>query len=149
MPEPQWPKDKVLSLLLRAPNPDRPGAASQIAAEPAGLHASRNDPVADLLGHVRNVCAGRRRRLMATAQLAPIAEDFRIDTVPISLIGITLPALTFALSLDRILNGITRPFDHDDALAHPEIEEGGLIAELADHLLDRDDGQRRSRRRSR
>src|SRR6202043_701287 len=30
--------------------------------------------------------------------------------VPVSLIGITLPALTFALSLDRILNGLTRPF---------------------------------------
>jgi OFA family oxalate/formate antiporter-like MFS transporter len=48
--------------------------------------------------------------LMATAQLAPIAKDFKIDTVPVSLIGITLPALTFALSIDRILNGITRPF---------------------------------------
>jgi OFA family oxalate/formate antiporter-like MFS transporter len=48
--------------------------------------------------------------LMATAQLAPIAKDFKIDTVPVSLIGITLPALTFALSIDRILNGVTRPF---------------------------------------
>ena len=48
--------------------------------------------------------------LMATAQLGPIAKDFAIDKVPVSLIGITLPALTFALSLDRILNGITRPF---------------------------------------
>lgn len=48
--------------------------------------------------------------LMATAQLAPIAKDFGIDTVPVSLVGITLPALTFALSIDRILNGITRPF---------------------------------------
>jgi OFA family oxalate/formate antiporter-like MFS transporter len=48
--------------------------------------------------------------LMATAQLAPIAKDFKIDAVPVSLIGITLPALTFALSIDRILNGITRPF---------------------------------------
>jgi MFS transporter, OFA family, oxalate/formate antiporter len=48
--------------------------------------------------------------LMATAQLALIAKDFRIEAVPVSLIGITLPALTFALSLDRILNGLTRPF---------------------------------------
>jgi OFA family oxalate/formate antiporter-like MFS transporter len=48
--------------------------------------------------------------LMATAQLAPIAKDFKVDTIPVSLIGITLPALTFALSLDRILNGVTRPF---------------------------------------
>jgi OFA family oxalate/formate antiporter-like MFS transporter len=48
--------------------------------------------------------------LMATAQLAPIAKDFKIDGVPVTLIGLTLPALTFALSLDRILNGLTRPF---------------------------------------
>ena len=48
--------------------------------------------------------------LMATAQLAPIAKDFHIDKTPVSLIGITLPALTFALTLDRILNGLTRPF---------------------------------------
>jgi MFS transporter, OFA family, oxalate/formate antiporter len=48
--------------------------------------------------------------LMATAQLAPIARDFKVDTVAVNLIGITLPALTFALSLDRILNGVTRPF---------------------------------------
>jgi len=48
--------------------------------------------------------------LMATAQLAPIAKDFKVADMPVSLIGITLPALTFALSLDRILNGLTRPF---------------------------------------
>jgi OFA family oxalate/formate antiporter-like MFS transporter len=48
--------------------------------------------------------------LMATAQLGPIAKDFKVANVPVSLLGITLPALTFALSLDRILNGVTRPF---------------------------------------
>jgi OFA family oxalate/formate antiporter-like MFS transporter len=48
--------------------------------------------------------------LMATAQLAPIAKDFKVADIPVSLIGITLPALTFALSLDRVLNGVTRPF---------------------------------------
>jgi OFA family oxalate/formate antiporter-like MFS transporter len=47
--------------------------------------------------------------LMATAQLAPIAKDFKVADVPVSLIGITLPALAFALSLDRVLNGVTRP----------------------------------------
>ena len=47
--------------------------------------------------------------LMATAQLAPIAQDFKIADVPVSLLGLTLPALTFALSIDRVLNGITRP----------------------------------------
>jgi len=48
--------------------------------------------------------------LMATAQLGPIAHDFRIADVPVSLLGLTLPALTFALSIDRALNGVTRPF---------------------------------------
>ena len=48
--------------------------------------------------------------LMVTAQLAPIAKDFKVANVPVSLLGITLPALTFALSIDRVLNGITRPF---------------------------------------
>ena len=48
--------------------------------------------------------------LMATAQLAPIAKDFKIDNVPVTILGLTLPALTFALSIDRVLNGVTRPF---------------------------------------
>jgi OFA family oxalate/formate antiporter-like MFS transporter len=48
--------------------------------------------------------------LVATAQLAPIAKDFKIADIPVSMAGLTLPALTFALSLDRIFNGITRPF---------------------------------------
>lgn len=48
--------------------------------------------------------------LMATAQLAPIAKDFKIDGVPVSILGLALPALTFALTIDRVLNGLTRPF---------------------------------------
>ena len=41
--------------------------------------------------------------LMATAQLAPIANDFQVAKVPVSLLGLTL-------SIDRVLNGLTRPF---------------------------------------
>lgn len=48
--------------------------------------------------------------LMATAQLGPIAKDFGLDGVPVSLLGLTSPALTFALTIDRVLNGLTRPF---------------------------------------
>ncbi|SEJ78151.1 oxalate/formate MFS antiporter [Paraburkholderia diazotrophica] len=48
--------------------------------------------------------------LMATAQLGPIAKDFGLHDSPVSLIGLTLPALTFALAIDRVLNGLTRPF---------------------------------------
>jgi OFA family oxalate/formate antiporter-like MFS transporter len=48
--------------------------------------------------------------LMAIAQLAPIANDYRIAGIPVSILGLTLPALTFALTIDRVLNGICRPF---------------------------------------
>jgi len=46
--------------------------------------------------------------LMATAQLAPIARQLGIADVPVDLFGLVLPALTFALALDRVLNGATR-----------------------------------------
>ncbi|MFI4987595.1 MAG: oxalate/formate MFS antiporter [Alphaproteobacteria bacterium] len=48
--------------------------------------------------------------LMATAQLAPIAKDFNVAEIPVTILWATLPALTFAASLDRVLNGLTRPF---------------------------------------
>jgi OFA family oxalate/formate antiporter-like MFS transporter len=48
--------------------------------------------------------------LMATAQMGPIAKDFKIDGVTFSIMGMILPALTFALAIDRVLNGLTRPF---------------------------------------
>ena len=48
--------------------------------------------------------------LMATAQLGPIAKDFKIGDIPVDIMGLVLPALTFALAIDRVLNGLTRPF---------------------------------------
>ncbi len=48
--------------------------------------------------------------LMAVAQLAPIAKDFKIADVPVSMFGLTMTALTFAATMDRVLNGLTRPF---------------------------------------
>jgi len=48
--------------------------------------------------------------LMATAQLASMARDYKIADVPVSLLGLTLAALPFALAIDRVLNGLTRPF---------------------------------------
>ena len=48
--------------------------------------------------------------LIATAQLSVIATDFGVSKTPVTLLGLTLPALTFALSIDRVLNGLTRPF---------------------------------------
>jgi len=48
--------------------------------------------------------------LMVAAQIAPIAHDFKIAAVPVSLFGMQMAALTFAISLDRIFDGFGRPF---------------------------------------
>jgi OFA family oxalate/formate antiporter-like MFS transporter len=48
--------------------------------------------------------------LMVTANLAPIAKDLKVDVIPVTLAWMTLPALTFAATIDRVLNGLTRPF---------------------------------------
>jgi OFA family oxalate/formate antiporter-like MFS transporter len=102
----------VISLFLRAPQSSAPSAA---AAADTGFVGPQYSPIQIVQSpifwvmYVMFVLVGAGG-LMATAQLAPIAKDFKLDTVPVSLIGITLPALTFALSLDRIMNGITRPF---------------------------------------
>jgi len=48
--------------------------------------------------------------LMAVAQLAPIAKDYKVADVPVTFLWMTGPALLLALKLDRFMNGITRPF---------------------------------------
>jgi OFA family oxalate/formate antiporter-like MFS transporter len=48
--------------------------------------------------------------LTMAASMAPIAKDFHIEKTPVELLGITMPALVFALSLNRIFDGIGRPF---------------------------------------
>jgi MFS transporter, OFA family, oxalate/formate antiporter len=100
----------VLSLVLQAP---RPGQA------PPSRHVRQSardyTPLEMLVSpifwvmYAMFVLVGAGG-LMATAQLAPIANDFQIAKTPVSLVGLTLPALTFALSIDRVLNGLTRPF---------------------------------------
>src|SRR5438128_3210602 len=102
----------LVGLLLRAPYP---GEAPAPAA-PAVQQTRRDYEWKEVLRsppfwvmYVMFVMVGAGG-LMATAQLAPIAKDFKIADVPVSLLGITLPALTFALSIDRVLNGLTRPF---------------------------------------
>jgi MFS transporter, OFA family, oxalate/formate antiporter len=100
----------VLSLLLRAPQPGEAPASTRLR------QSARDYTPIEMLGspifwvmYVMFVLVGAGG-LMATAQLAPIANDFQIAKVPVSILGLTLPALTFALSIDRVLNGLTRPF---------------------------------------
>jgi OFA family oxalate/formate antiporter-like MFS transporter len=101
----------AVSLLLRAPRPGETPAAQAKVQQSLRDYAPWEivqSPIFWVM-YAMFVLVGAGG-LMATAQLAPIAKDFQIDGVPVSLIGITLPALTFALSIDRILNGVTRPF---------------------------------------
>src|ERR1700746_1548994 len=100
----------VLSLLLRAPRPGETPASrrlQQAARDYTPLEVLRSPGFWVLYLMFVLVAAGG---LMATAQLAPIATDFQVAKIPVSLLGLTLPALTFALSIDRVLNGVTRPF---------------------------------------
>jgi OFA family oxalate/formate antiporter-like MFS transporter len=48
--------------------------------------------------------------LTMAASMAPIAKDLKIEKVPVELFGFALPALVFALSLNRIFDGVGRPF---------------------------------------
>jgi OFA family oxalate/formate antiporter-like MFS transporter len=48
--------------------------------------------------------------LTMAASMAPIAKDFKIDKVPVALFGATMGALAFALFLNRIFDGVGRPF---------------------------------------
>jgi OFA family oxalate/formate antiporter-like MFS transporter len=48
--------------------------------------------------------------LIATAQLTPIANDFGLADSPVALLGFSTLALPFALSMNRVLNGVSRPF---------------------------------------
>jgi OFA family oxalate/formate antiporter-like MFS transporter len=48
--------------------------------------------------------------LTMAASMGPIAKDFKIDKTPVDLFGFTMAALVFALSLNRIFDGVGRPF---------------------------------------
>ena len=110
----------LVALLLRAPEPGE----VVVPAAPAVQQTRRDYTPAEVLAplatwqfykspffimYLMFVMVGAGG-LMAIAQLAPIANDYKIAGVPVSILGLTLPALTFALTIDRVLNGICRPF---------------------------------------
>jgi OFA family oxalate/formate antiporter-like MFS transporter len=47
--------------------------------------------------------------LMAAAEIGPLAKDYGVDKLPVSYFGAMLPLLTVALSIDSLVNGLTRP----------------------------------------
>jgi OFA family oxalate/formate antiporter-like MFS transporter len=48
--------------------------------------------------------------MIVTAQLGPIAHDFGVDKQMVTLLGLSMPLLAMAVSIDNLANGITRPF---------------------------------------
>ena len=48
--------------------------------------------------------------LTMAASMAPIAKDLKIDDAPVMLLGFAAPALVLALQLNRMLDGLGRPF---------------------------------------
>src|SRR6266850_3373374 len=102
----------LVALLLRAPAPGEVAAPAAPAVQQTRrdytpVEALRTPVFWVMYAMFVMVGAGG---LMAIAQLAPIARDYKVDAIPVSLIGLTLPALTFALTIDRVLNGVCRPF---------------------------------------
>ncbi|HML28055.1 MAG TPA: oxalate/formate MFS antiporter [Hyphomicrobium sp.] len=100
----------IASFFLRSPSKDQFGARLELLSTKRSFAPTEmlKTPVFWIMYAMFVMMAAGG--LMATAQLAPIAKDFKVANIPVSLLGITLPALTFALSLDRVLNGVTRPF---------------------------------------
>jgi MFS transporter, OFA family, oxalate/formate antiporter len=100
----------IFSLFLRAPEPGEVPASAivqQSRRDYTWNEVLKTPPFWVMYVMFVMVGAGG---LMAIAQLAPIANDYKIAGIPVSLVGLTLPALTFALTIDRVLNGICRPF---------------------------------------
>jgi MFS transporter, OFA family, oxalate/formate antiporter len=102
----------IVALLLRAPEADEVA----VRASPAVQQTRRDYVPTEALTtpvfwvmYAMFVMVGAGG-LMATAQLAPIANDYNIANVPVSILGLTLPALSFALTIDRLVNGACRPF---------------------------------------
>ena len=48
--------------------------------------------------------------LMATAQIAPIALDFKLADREVIILFVTATTLSSALVFDNVLNGLARPF---------------------------------------
>ena len=113
----------LVALVLRAPPGPRP--AHEVAISGGGMNAVLPSPLHELTRDYTVMEVSRQPvfwvmylmfvlvgagGLIATAQLSVIATDFGVAKTPVTLFFMTMPALTFALSIDRVLNGVTRPF---------------------------------------
>jgi OFA family oxalate/formate antiporter-like MFS transporter len=113
----------LVALVLRAP-PGQEGAHI-VPLSPGGMNATMPSRLHDITKDYGPAEVARQPLfwvmyamfvmvgaggLIATAQLSVIANDFGVAKTPVTMFWMTMPALTLALTIDRILNGITRPF---------------------------------------
>ena len=103
----------ILSFFLVAP---KPGQVPAAVLNPNLVQSRRNYSPLEVIRHpifwlmyFMFVIVGAGG-LMVTANLKPIGVDWKIDNIPVTFGGMTMTAVTFAATIDRILNGLTRPF---------------------------------------
>jgi oxalate/formate antiporter len=97
------------ALALRAPRPDE--VAARAALSPSVVHGKDHTPVQMMATPIfwlmfLMMTMMATGGLMVVSQFAPVMRDFGIADVPV----FGLAALPFALSLQRVANGVTRPF---------------------------------------
>jgi OFA family oxalate/formate antiporter-like MFS transporter len=102
----------VFGVFLRAPKPGEAPLAkvamkSQTSRDYRLMDAVRTPMFWTMYAMFVMVAAGG---LISVAQIADIATDFKVATVPVTLVWLTMPALTFALRINALMNGLTRPF---------------------------------------
>ena len=103
----------IMALLLVAP---KPGQVPPAVQNDTIMQTRRNYEPTEVIGqpvfwlmYFMFVLVGAGG-LMVTANLKPIGVDWKIESIPVTLMGISMTTITFAATLDRVLNGLTRPF---------------------------------------
>ena len=134
----------LFGLFLRAPRPGEVPAPkiqrSQTARDYRPMEAVSTGMFWLMYVMFTMVAAGG---IIIVAQLAPMAKDFKVATVPVTLLYITMPGLVWASRLNPILNGIGRPFFGwvSDHLGREVTMFGAFILEGVAILLLRRYGQ--------
>jgi MFS transporter, OFA family, oxalate/formate antiporter len=100
----------VMGLLILVPPPHILAAAVKAKTSSYGYHPSEvlRSPVFYVMYFMFVLIAAGG--LTMAASMAPIAKDFKLEKVPVELFGAVMPALVFALFLNRIFDGVGRPF---------------------------------------
>jgi OFA family oxalate/formate antiporter-like MFS transporter len=99
----------IMGVFLLKPVLQRLRAASHALAEQVDIHPSKTFRTGVFwmiyLVYVMIGFGG----MVITAQLGPLALDFGVEKQIVTILGLSLPVLTLAASVDNFANGITRP----------------------------------------